>query len=128
MAHSRHPPRVRERWKALGLRAFFRITREWGLSESEQADLLGLSGPEGLRRWQQQRPDRLGMESLERISHVLGIYRALGTLFADPIQAAGWVRRPNTAPLFDGRPALDVMREGTASLLAVRTYLGAMAE
>lgn len=63
---------------------------------------------------------------LERISYILGIYKALHLLFADRAQADGWVRRPNAALMFGGRSALERMLAGdVADLHAVRQYLDA---
>ena len=63
---------------------------------------------------------------MERISYILGIYRALQILFKDAKLADGWVRRPNTASPFGGRSALDRMLSGNvADLFVVRRYLDA---
>ena len=63
---------------------------------------------------------------LERISYVLGIHKALEILFPDPVRADAWVRRPNDAPLFGGRSALERMLGGNVSdLYVVRQYLDA---
>ena len=63
-------------------------------------------------------------DALERISCVLGIYKALHILFVEPAQADGWIKRANLATLFDGGSALDRMLGGqVADLSAVRQYL-----
>jgi hypothetical protein len=63
---------------------------------------------------------------LERISYVLGIYKALQILLPDPARADAWVRASNGAPLFAGRSALERMLAGNVSdLYAVRSYLDA---
>ena len=63
---------------------------------------------------------------LERVSYVLGIYKALQILLPDERAADAWVHQPNTAPLFAGRPALDRMLSGNvADLFVVRSYLDA---
>ena len=68
----------------------------------------------------------LPQDTLERISYVLGIYRALQILLPDPERADVWVRRPNDAPLFGGASALDRMLGGqVADLFVVRQYLDA---
>jgi hypothetical protein len=110
-----------------GLRSFFRIAEEWGLNVREQATLLGT--PESTYyNWKKlalgQRDVALGRDTLERLSYILGIYKALEMLL--PQSASGWVKRPNTAPLFGGRPALDRMLSGNVSdLYVVRQYLDA---
>ena len=65
---------------------------------------------------------RLGSDELDRISYMLGIYRALHELFPEPKQADGWVRRPNG--FFGGFSALQRMLVGgMGDLHAVREYL-----
>ena len=62
----------------------------------------------------------------ERISYLLGIYKALQMLFPEPAQADAWVKKPNQAPLFGGRSALERMLGGqVADLYVVRQYLDA---
>src|SRR5690606_42051143 len=61
-------------------------------------------------------PESLSEHALYGIGLVLGVYKALHTLFPDPVQADGWIRRPNSAPMFDGRRALDVMLSGNDQL------------
>lgn len=63
---------------------------------------------------------------LERISYVLGIYKALQILFPDPVRADAWIKRANSAPLFAGQRALDRLLSGNVSdLFVVRQYLDA---
>ncbi len=63
---------------------------------------------------------------LERLSYIFGIYKALQVLLPVPAAADAWISRPNDAPLFAGRSALEVMRSGNvADLFLVRQYLDA---
>ncbi len=62
--------------------------------------------------------------TLERLSHVFGIYKSLRILLP-AAAAATWVRRPNDAPLFAGRPAIELMTSGVAGLFLARAYLDA---
>jgi hypothetical protein len=113
---------------AAGLRAFFNIACDWKLSVEEQLVLLGSPGRSTLFKWKAA-PEaaRLGHDTLERLSYLLGIYKALQILLPDPAAADGWVRRKNTAPVFGGRSALERMLAGNVGdLLAVRQYLDAM--
>jgi hypothetical protein len=113
---------------AAGLRAFFNIARDWKLGIDEQLVLLGLPGRSTLFKWKAA-PDtaRLARDTLERLSYLLGIYKALQILLPDAAAADGWVRRPNAAPMFGGRSALERMLAGNVGdLLAVRQYLDAM--
>ena len=63
---------------------------------------------------------------LERLSYVFGIYKDLQVLLPDPAAADAWIRKPNSAPLFNGRSALDRLLSGhVADLYVVRQYLDA---
>ncbi|BEU23479.1 MULTISPECIES: MbcA/ParS/Xre antitoxin family protein [Paraburkholderia] len=113
---------------AAGLRAFFNIARDWELSAEEQIILLGSPGRSTFFKWKNApQTARLGRDTLERLSLLLGIYKALQILLPQPAAADTWVKRPNSAPPFGGRRALDRMLAGNISdLVAVRQYLDAM--
>jgi hypothetical protein len=113
---------------AAGLRAFFNIARDWSLSADAQIVLLGSPGRSTFFKWKNAPESaRLGRDTLERLSLILGIYKALQILLPEPNAADSWVKRANTAPPFGGRPALDRMLAGNISdLVAVRQYLDAM--
>ena len=108
------------------LRTFFRIAERWQLTAAEQGRLLGVA-KSTLYDWKAGRVRR-GLEPyvLERLSYVFGIYAALQILFPQPERADAWLRKPNTAPVFGGRSALDRMLAGNvADLYVVRQYLDA---
>jgi len=108
-----------------GIRAFFRIGQAWGLSVQEQMDLLGLESRSTFFAWKRAQDARLDRDQLERVSHVLGIYKALRLIFANEDQVNAWVKKPNADPSFEGRPALDRMRSGILGLFSVRCHLDA---
>jgi hypothetical protein len=111
---------------AVGLRAFARIAELWHLSIAEQLTLLGLSSRSTYFKWKKEAEVRLPRDTLERISYILGIYKALQLLLPDTRAADEWVRRPNEATVFGGRSALDRMLSGNVSdLYIVRQYLDA---
>lgn len=114
-----------QRLAAAGLRAFERIAAAWGLSVDEQLCLLGQPPRSTFFAWRKQ-PDKaaLSRDVLERLSNLLGIYKSLQILLPDPVAADAWVRKPNTAPEFGGRSALERMLAGNVSdLNLVRRYL-----
>ena len=114
-----------ERMAAAGLRAFAGIAQAWGLSVDEQLALLGQPPRSTFFAWRKQ-PDKAALprDTLERLSNLLGIYKSLQILLPDAAAADAWVRRPNSAPLFGGRSALDRMLAGNVSdLNLVRRYL-----
>lgn len=122
------PPKPSSRdLSAAGLRAFFNIARDWGLSTDEQMVLLGAPGRSTFFKWKAA-PETadLKRDTLERLSYLLGIYKALQILLPAATAADAWVKKPNSAPLFGGRSALDRMLGGNvADLVAVRQYLDA---
>ena len=108
------------------LRAFFRIAQLWSLSVEEQMTLLGLTARSTFFKWKKDPNTVLPKDTLERISYILGVYKALQILLPDELAADEWVRRPNAVPLFAGRSALDRMLSGqVADLFVVRQYLDA---
>ena len=112
---------------AAGLRAFFAIARDWGLNSEAQMVLLGTPGRSTFFKWKSA-PETadLKRDTLERLSYLLGIYKALQILLPDASAADAWVKKPNSAPGFGGRSALDRMLGGNvADLVAVRQYLDA---
>ena len=108
------------------LRTFFRIAHLWGLSVDEQMILLGVTARSTFFKWKRDPNAVLPKDTLERISYILGVYKALQLLLPDEQTADEWVRRPNAAPLFGGRSALDRMLSGqVADLFVVRQHLDA---
>ncbi len=111
---------------AAALRSFFNIARAWGLSNEEQQRLLGC-GRTSFYDWKAGRI-RTGLDgaTLERLSHLFGIYAALQILLPVSERADAWIKRPNSAALFGGRSALERMLGGqVADLFVVRQYLDA---
>ena len=108
------------------LRTFLRIADLWELTVDEQMTLLGVTARSTFFKWKKDPNTTLPKDTLERISYILGIYKALEILLPDEKAADEWVRRPNTAALFGGQSALDRMLSGqVADLFVVRQYLDA---
>lgn len=106
--------------------AFFKIAELWCLTADQQMSLLGLTAASTFYSWRKAAPRTLPRDTLERVSYVLGIYKALQILFPDPGTADAWIRKPNKALIFGGRSALERMLSGNvADLFIVRQYLDA---
>lgn len=128
MAEQVHPAPALDRKGLSGpaLRTFFRISELWRLSVAEQMTLLGLSARSTYFKWKKGSEVALPKDTLERISYITGIYKALQILVPDERAADEWVKRPNAAPPFNGSSALDRMMSGqVADLFLVRQYLDA---
>lgn len=105
------------------LEAFFEMAERWGLSTDEQILLLGSPGRSTFFKWKKE-GGSLPADTLERISHLLAVWKALRILFTVDERGEQWVRAPNR--YFDGASAMDVMLEGSvSSLYRVRKYLDA---
>jgi hypothetical protein len=120
------PPPSPERLSGPALRTFFRIADAWQLTSEEARTLLGSPPRSTYFHWKKAGYGQLGRDALERVSYILGIYKALQILLPDAAAADAWVRKPNAAPVFGGRPALQRMLSGNvADLYVVRQYLDA---
>ena len=125
-ANRRATPAAAERLAGPALRTFFRICSAWQLSNDEARKLLGDPPRSTYFLWKKTGEAQLARDTLERVSYLLGIYKALQILLPDAVAADAWVRKPNTAPLFGGKPALQRMLSGNvADLYVVRQYLDA---
>jgi hypothetical protein len=111
---------------APALRTVFRIAERWGLSAEEQMTLLGITAPSTFYKWRNSPPRKLSPDLLERVSYLLGIYKALHILLPDRDLADGWLRRPNAHPLYNGAMPLERLLSGrVADLYTVRKHLDA---
>lgn len=109
----------------VALKAFFGITHKWKLTSDQERILLGVPAST-FYRWKQNIDGPLTQDNLERISYILGIYKALRILLPNERAANEWIHKPNSAPLFNGKSALDKLLVGRVMDLAdVRRYLDA---
>ena len=107
----------------LELEAFFATAEKWHLSTDQQIVLLGSPGRSTFFKWKKD-GGQIPQDTMERISHVLSIWKALKILFTIEDRGCDWLRRKNT--FFDDATALDVMLGGTfGDLYRVRSYLDA---
>jgi hypothetical protein len=115
-----------EQLGSTALTAFFNITASWGLSAEEERQLLGNPPRSTFFKWKSDKSAKLAPDTIERISYVMGIYKALRILLPTEAAANAWVKKPNTAAVFGGRSALQRMLDGRVIDLAdVRRYLDA---
>ncbi|MFK8076622.1 MAG: antitoxin Xre/MbcA/ParS toxin-binding domain-containing protein [Granulosicoccus sp.] len=118
-----------EKISTAALRTFLKIIDAWGLSQNEAMTILGYD--ENTRstyfKWKRKPHSvKLQKEKLERLSYIFGIYKALQVLLPNESSADAWVKKPNSAPLFNGDTALNRMLSGNvADLYVVRRYLDA---
>jgi hypothetical protein len=125
---ARFAPANRRRLSAPALRTFLAIADLWGLTEQQRLLVLGYPSRSTYHNWCKQAREHgaftLDVDVLTRISAVLGIHQALGTLFADERQGVAWLRGPHQATVFGGRPPLELVTSGSQDgLLTVRRFL-----
>jgi hypothetical protein len=110
----------------VALKFFFNLMNLWGCSVEQQRTLLGKVGNTTFYKYKQL-PDnvKLPRDTLERISYLMGIHKALSIIFSNSRDRAHqWVSSPNTAAPFNGQSALSYMLTGRVMDIAdVRRYL-----
>lgn len=121
-----HPQTHKKDLSGPALRTFFNIAKAWDLSNGDQRTLLGKIPESTFFKWKKEMQGTLSHDTLERISYIMGIYKALQILLPNPKSADTWIKKNNAAPLFNKRPALERMLSGNVSdLYLVRQYLDA---
>jgi Protein of unknown function (DUF2384) len=107
----------------ISLQAFAKIAQAWDLTIDQQITLLGSPPRSTFFKWRKE-GGAIPPDTLERLSHLLGIWKSLRILFTVDKRGEEWIRRPND--YFDGLSALEVMLSGKfADLVHVRRYLDA---
>lgn len=104
--------------------AFRKVAAALDLTLPEQAALLGVSRATvaGWKTTPGNDPDKL-----DRMALIVGIYGLAAQAFPGERGGEGWLRRPNTAPMFSGGSPLALLLEGrVASLLRTFDHLQAL--
>jgi hypothetical protein len=125
-ARIRPEPDVRRRLSGPALRTFFNIAGTWGLSVAEQRALLGWPAASTYHKYKAGDYGALAFDTLTRLSLVLGIYKSLQVLYPERPLADGWMRMPNTNPMFGGATPLSLaINAGIDGLYRIRRLLDA---
>ena len=112
------------RASAPALRAFDAIAGDWGLSSKQRQAILGLRASTYYAYVKRPENARLSPDTLERISYVLGIFKALRILLPRHDARIAWLRNGNADPEFGGASPVAIMAAGkVANLFRVRRYL-----
>ena len=129
LAQSRHikPTVTEDQMSQAALQAFFGIAEDWKLTNEQQRVLLGSPAPSTFFKWKKYKDGRLSLDTLDRVSYVMGIHKALTIIFGNIKAVQRWIHAPNDAPHFDGRSAIDLMTNSghLEDLVLVRRYLDA---
>jgi hypothetical protein len=119
-------PKVREQLSATAIKAFVKIARKWGLTESQARGLLGGIASSTFHTWKSEpKKQKLTQDTLLRISLVIGIYKALHIYFGEQ-WADRWVTLGNRGSMFAGTALIEYMiRQGQPGMFQVRRMLHA---
>jgi len=126
MKSSAQDAETRERLAGPAVRAFFRITGSWGLTDQHRLTLLGESVVRStLQTWKVDAPRTLNVDQIERCSYIVAIYEGLMRVFRrNPELVLPWLQLSRTEHPFYGKSALAYMLEGRLGNLAeVRAYV-----
>lgn len=121
---------ARRRVSGPGLRTFLAIADRYGITTQNRISLLGEPSKSTYHEWVRKAhaaaPLMLPLDTLTRISGVLGIHKALGILFPIEAEAVTWLKGPHLGDVFGGQSPLEVMiGGGLDGILTVRRYLDA---
>ena len=119
-------PATRRCLSAPSFGAFRKLCDSLRLAVDEQCTLLGALPRRTYHRWIAAGAGELGRDQLERISLVLGIFKALQILFPVAERRDAWLRAANADSPFGGRAPLAYMLQGSLQhLYETRRYLDA---
>lgn len=114
---------TRKRLSVAAIEAFLDISDKWGLRSHDARLLLGGISSGRYHGLKKNRKGLLTQDELTRVSLLIGIFKALNTLFSEKL-ANQWVSRPNSNPMFKNRPPLVfLIQGGMPGMLAVRQLL-----
>jgi hypothetical protein len=102
------------------------IFEKWNCTTDEALTLLGLKRSTWFKYKSHPETASFSPDLIERLSYILNIHAALRILFSNPDSVYQWVRKPNQAPFYNGRSAMDVMLQGrVVDLWSVASRLNA---
>lgn len=106
-------------WKSLAT-----LIKRFDFKEKEALILMGDMPRSTYTTGIKNQSIKLDRDKKERVSYLLGIYKALRLLFDDSAQALSWINRENELPPFNGKTPKEYMLEGSIVRLAeVRKFL-----
>ena len=118
---------TRKAISSTAVKAFIGIMDTWDASIENRCAILGSITMETYQGWTEGKVRTLTQDQLERIGHVLGIYKSLCLLFSDEGGHMRWFKSPNHENCFQGKSPFERIARGhITSLIAVRSYIDAM--
>lgn len=118
----------RARLTPAALKGFFKIVELWEIPIKDARGLLGGLSETQFHEWKKGRARVLNIDTLTRISYLLGIYQALNVVFGAEL-ANKWINLSNTHPLFAGDTPLQyLLQGGIPAFTWIRSLLEAMSQ
>lgn len=109
----------------VGLKAFRRISEQWGLTPAEAARLANHPLPERPCAPASKLSDELTEDQTLRLSALVGLYASLEAYFGP--SAGRWLRLVNKSREFGDRSPLEFMMQGgLPAILRVRLHVDAL--
>jgi hypothetical protein len=117
---------VQKRLSPAARKAFFKIAAAWKIRDEEAKQLLGgISNGAFYQMKGGELKAPLDQDRLVRVSLLVGIFKALNTLYSQKL-ADAWISLPNANPIFAGDTPLAYMVEGgQPAMMRVRQLLDA---
>jgi len=121
---------ARRRVSGPGLRTFLAIAERYDMPTRDRIVLLGEPSNSTYHEWvKKARAEAaltLPLDTLTRISGILGIHKALNILFPVEAEAMTWLKGQHHGEVFGGQAPIEVAVEGGLDgILTVRRYLDA---
>jgi len=118
--------RVQKRLSPAARKAFFKIADAWKIRDEEAKQLLGgISNGAFYQLKGGESKTPLDQDRLVRVSLMVGIFKALNTLYSQKL-ADAWISLPNSNPMFAGdTPLAYMVKGGQPAMMRVRQLLDA---
>ena len=116
---------VQKRLSPAARKAFFKLVHAWKVRDEEAKGLLGGISNGAFYQLKGGEVKSLDQDRLVRVSLLVGIFKALNTLYSEKL-ADAWISLPNTNPMFAGNTPLAYMISGgQPAMMRVRQLLDA---
>ena len=115
----------RERLSPSAVRAFFNIMAHWGVRDEDARTLLGGISNGPFYEMKKEPGRVLETDRLQRISYLVGIFKALNILYSEKL-ADAWIGLANSNRIFGGlTPLAYMIKGGLPAMQTVRRLLDA---
>ena len=117
---------VQKRLSPAARKAFFKIANAWKIRDEEAKQLLGgISNGAFYQLKGGELKTPLDQDRLVRVSLMVGIFKALNTLYSQEL-ADAWISLPNSNPMFAGdTPLAYMVKGGQPAMMRLRQLLDA---